>query len=214
MTEKIEKLPILWIKDLETLKVLMDPLRLQIIELLAGKPQTIKQIAQKAGLSASRLYYHFGLLEDSGLIKVVKTRMVKNILEKIYWVTADRFEVDQELMNFSSQTGHENVSSMITASLDATRQEILRSLEARRFNIDPGEEPNIRDMVIKKLKKRLRADTYQQFVEALNDLFNKFSSLPDEDDEANEVNFYSVACFLYPSYAYGDEDQHGDVQHE
>ena len=54
--EKIsERLPVLTIKDLETLKVLADPLRLQIIEVLAPEPQTVNQIAQQLGLSRSRL---------------------------------------------------------------------------------------------------------------------------------------------------------------
>ncbi len=207
MIEKNEKSPVLWINDLDTLKALMDPLRLQIIELLTPKPQTINQIAQKAGLSGSRLYYHFRILESSGLIKVVETRMVRNIVEKIYWITADTFEVDQELLNFTSQEGQENVTKIIAASLDATREDIMRSLQARQFELDHGAKPNPRDLVIKRVKKRMRTEVYLQFVEAFNTLFTKFSDLPDEDSEEDEVAFFSIACFLYPSYAYAEEDE-------
>ena len=202
-----EKSLVFWINDLDTLKALMDPLRLQIIELLAPKPQTINQIAQMAGLSGSRLYYHFRILESSGLIKVVETRMVRNVVEKIYWITADNFEVDQELLNFTSLEGQENVTKMIAASLDATREDIMRSLQARQFELDHGAKPNPRDVVIKRVKKRLRTEVYLQFVEAFNALFTKFSDLPDEESEEDEIAFFSIACFLYPSYAYSEKEK-------
>jgi DNA-binding transcriptional ArsR family regulator len=211
-----EKLPVLTIKDLETLKVLTDPLRLQIIETLAPEPQTVNLVAQQLGLSASRLYYHFHLLEASGLIRVVETRMVSNIMEKIYWITADSFDVDKDLLNFTSDTGHENITRLITASLDATREDILRSLKARRFELDQGAKPNPRDMVIKKIKKRLRTATYQHFVDAFFALMQEFSDLPDEFDEEGEVSCYAVACFLYPSFALREEEgqDSGDNDHE
>jgi DNA-binding transcriptional ArsR family regulator len=205
--EKIsERLPVLSIKDLETLKVLADPLRLQIIQVLAPEPQTVNQIAQQLRLSRSRLYFHFHLLESSGLIRVVETRMVNHIMEKIYWITADTFDVEKDLLNFTSEAGHENITRVVTASLDATREDILRSLQARRFELDHGAKPDPRDMVIGKIKKRLRAATYQHFVDAFNVLIKDFSDLPDEEGEEGEVSYYAVACFLYPSFAYSEED--------
>ena len=201
-----EKLPILMIKDLETLKVLTDSLRLQIIEVLAPEPQTVNQIAKQLGLSASRLYYHFHLLESSGLIRVVETRMVNNILEKIYWVTADTFDVDKNLLNFTSDAGQENITRVVTTSLDATREDILRSLQARSIELDHGAKPDPRNMVIGKVKKRLRTTTYQNFVDSFTVLMKEFSDLPDENNADSEVNDYAIACYLYPSYTYREEE--------
>lgn len=201
-----QKLPMLIIKDLETLKVLTDPLRLQIIEILAPKPQTVNQVAQQLGVSPSLLYYHFHMLESAGLIRVVETHMVNNMMEKTYWITADTFEVEKDLLNFTSNAGRENLTKVVTAALDATREDILRSLQARRIELDRGATTNPRDMVIKKLKKRLRKATYQHFVDAFNALMQDFSELPDESGEEGEVGSYAVACFLYPSFAYDEED--------
>ena len=41
-------------------------------------PPAVNQVAGKLGLSNSRLYYHFNLLEKHGLIEVVETHMVNN----------------------------------------------------------------------------------------------------------------------------------------
>ena len=206
MDYKGGKFPVLTIKDLETLKVLADPLRLQIIEVLAPEPQTVNQIAQQLGLSGSRLYYHFHLLESVGLVRVVETRMVKNIMEKIYWITADTFEVDKDLLNFTSDAGHEHITKVVTASLDATREDILRSFQARCIELDHGAKPDPRDMVIEKIKKRLRTATYRHFVNAFNALIKDFSEQSDENGEEGEVGYYALACFMYPSFAYNEED--------
>ena len=76
------------ISDLDTLRVVADPLRNQIVELLIMEPQTVKQIAERLGLAPSKLYYHIGLLEKHGIIEVAETRMVANLQEKDYRAVA------------------------------------------------------------------------------------------------------------------------------
>ena len=63
--------PTMMINDLESLKVFSDPLRNQIMEILAPEKLTINQIAKKLGLAPSKLYYHINLLEKHGLIQEV-----------------------------------------------------------------------------------------------------------------------------------------------
>ena len=211
MREQPEKQAIFMIRDLETLKVMTDPLHLQIIELLSPEPQTVGQIAQQLGLSGSRLYYHFKLLESAGLIRVVETCLVNNLVEKRYWVTADNIEIDPDLVNFSTQGGQENVFEVIESAVDATRADMLRSLQARRFELERGAPPHPRSMTIKKLKKRLRDETFQQFLDEFNQLMQAFEDLPDEEGGEEEVSVYAVNCFLYPSFAFGDQNEVADA---
>jgi hypothetical protein len=143
-------------------------------------------------------------MEAAGLIRVVETRLVNNIVEKIYWVTANEIEIDRDLLNFGSDAGQENVTRVMLASLDATREEMLRSLRARSLELEHGAPPQPRQMVIKKLKKRLRDETYQGFLEAFNHLLETFDDLPEADEEDENALVYSVACFLYPTFALDD----------
>src|SRR5215472_3478772 len=85
------------ISDLETLKVVTDPLRLNLVNLLRGEPRTAKELAKILHLSQTKLYYHIGLLEQHGLIRVVGTRLVSGILEKQYQATAYKLSVDRRL---------------------------------------------------------------------------------------------------------------------
>ena len=55
------------VKDLETMKVVTHPLRLQILEYLLAQPRTVKEIAEEIGTTPTKLYYHINLLEKHGM---------------------------------------------------------------------------------------------------------------------------------------------------
>lgn len=76
--------------DPETLKVIADPLRLELLTLL-GEAKTAKQLAAELVVPTTRLYYHLRVLESHGLIKVVSRRIVSGIEEKTYRSLGDNW---------------------------------------------------------------------------------------------------------------------------
>ena len=202
MDKKQERSPVFMVEDLETLRILTDPLRMEILQILDPEPQSINQVAEKLGLSASRLYYHFKILEENGLISAVQTRMVNNIVEKFYWLTAEDIDFDKSLFEFSSETGQENVERLVLSYLESTRMDMMRSIQARKSKLVNGAKPIPRDMIIVSSKKRIKDETYQVFIQRLKDLLEEFSTLPEEKSEAEDVNTFSLACFAYPNYYY------------
>ena len=75
------------ISDLETLKVISDPLRVQILENIglasdAGKSTSVKQLSEDLDIPQSKLYYHIKLLEKHDLVYVADTRVISGIIEK------------------------------------------------------------------------------------------------------------------------------------
>ena len=209
--EKPTRDPVFRIADLETLKVVIDPLRLQILEVLDPAPKTINYVAGKLGLASSRLYYHFNLLESHGLIRVVETRMVNNIIEKIYWTTAEELSVDSELVKYSSEEGPEYLSRMINSTLETIRDDVSRSLDAINFNKDHGGEKERSEFFMSKLQKRISNEAYLTFREKFTAVLEEFSKLPEvgEDPDVKVVN---LACFLYPSHYYMNENQENDKE--
>ena len=205
MEENQARDPVFIVDDLETLRILTDPLRMQILEILDPEPQTVNQVAEKIGLTSSRLYYHFNLLEEHGLIRVVETRAVNNMIEKLYWVVAEDIEIDKALLEFSPHKVQEGLFSLIASSLDSTRSEMLRSIQARRHNLDHGAKPNPRDLVIQKTSKRLTDEVYQDFVKRFRQLLKDFANLPEAEGQGEDVNYFSLACFLYPNFYFTNE---------
>ena len=206
MTSIPDRQPVFMINDLETLPVLSDPLRLQILEALDIEPQTANQVAKKLGLPVSRLYYHLNQLESIDLIEVVETRIVNNMIEKLYWLTAEEIDIDKNLFDFSSAEGHENLSNFISTSLESTRTKIMRSIQALKTNREKGVEFVPHDMVIVNVTKRMKDETYQRFVERLKALIEDFEEMNEESGDEKGVNYFSLNCYAFPSYFY-KEDQ-------
>ena len=124
-------IPVFVIKDLETLKVFADPLRNQILELMAVRPMTVTQIADHLGLATSKLYYHINQLEKYGLIRVTDTTVKGNIIEKRYWLTAYECKLDESLCNFTTPQGQASITSSFVSLVETTRDDLARSLRAR-----------------------------------------------------------------------------------
>jgi len=188
------------IKDLETAKAIADPLRLQIIEVLLHSPLTIKQIAKKLGLAASRLYYHINTLEKHELICVVDTTIHGNIIEKHYWVTAYNYNVDQEIYNLNVQEseGKNNIISMVLRSLDLVRDDFSRSIEARAFNLEHGAEPQPRHVIHSREVCRIPDDKLEAFQIRLKELLEEFETLDEPEKTGNQPWAFTV--FLYPTF--------------
>ena len=136
------------IKDRDTLKVVADPLRTQILEVMVSEPQTVKQVAGKLGLAPSKLYYHFGLLEKHGLIEVVETRAVANMTEKLYQATASDLRMEDGLLTVATDEGRDVFHTVIESTIDTTREDLLRSLQARYFHLEQGAPKNPRHVML------------------------------------------------------------------
>lgn len=187
------------IKDLETLRALSDPLRVQIVELLFEE-LTVKQVAEKLGLSPSKLYYHFGMLEKLGLIEVAETRMVSNMVEKVYRSSADVLDVDPALFRFSKEGENETIYMAAASTIDATREDILRSLQARQFQLEQGAQEHPRRFIINRVISRVPEERVEKFQERLIALLKEFEAENDTSSRKPDLQPYALTVAFYPSF--------------
>ena len=68
--------------------------RWQILGLLGDRAATITQLAGALGVLKGSASYHVRVLEQAGLIRVVRTRKVRGVLERYYGRTARRYDLD------------------------------------------------------------------------------------------------------------------------
>ena len=200
------------IKDLDTLKVIADPLRFQILDLLVIEPLTVKELAEKLGLAPSKLYYHVNLLEEHGLIVVADTRIVSGIIEKHYRASSPGIDIDPSLLTFSTTTGRENVNALLVSTIDATREDLIRSLQARAFALDQGATEQPRQVIINRGLSRLSEERAQEFALRLHDLLEEFDELDEKDSDHQK---FALTVAYYPAFYYAEpapgaqEDQNG-----
>jgi DNA-binding transcriptional ArsR family regulator len=193
--------PILMVKDLETLKILADPLRNQILEILAPGKLTVNQIAEKLGLAPSKLYYHINLLEKYGLIQEVDSILKANIIEKVYWITAYECKMDEKLCNFSTPEGQQSVMTTMLAPIDTTREDILRSLEARATALEQGAEQHPRQVIIYREVQDMSDQLADQFAERLKTVLKDFEEFEGEES-GEETHARALTVAFYPSFYY------------
>ncbi len=155
------------ISDVETLRVLADPLRLRILESFGqhgGRAElTVKEIAASLGEPVTKLYYHVNLLEQHGLIVVSSSRLVSGILEKRYRPAADRFEIDKSILATDTGLAHEAMRSVMTSVFNSTSADIEDAVRAGRARLSEDEdEDDGREPVL--LSKGLARLTHAQAV--------------------------------------------------
>lgn len=191
------------IEDLETLKIIADPLRYQIFETLVLQPLTVRQVADKLGLSPNRLYYHVNLLEGHGLIQVVQERVVANIIERVYAAAASCLDIDRSLLSFRTEEGKNNIHAMIASTIDVTREDLFRSLDARAVELAQGAREQVRSMMLTRVLSRIDEARAQEFVTRLTDLLQEFEAADDGEASGEEgLQAYALMVAFYPRFHY------------
>lgn len=128
--------------NLQQMKVLADPRRIRILELL-GEERTTKQVAEMLGEPPTRLYHHVAALERVGLIRLARTRQSRGAIEKYYVAVAKAFSADPGL--FTSRRAPQAASatqSIATRLLDLTGDD-LRALLADGTSLEGLKEKGI-----------------------------------------------------------------------
>jgi predicted ArsR family transcriptional regulator len=195
------------IDDLETLKVLSDPLRMQIAELMSHQPRTVKQVAKELGTTPHKLYYHVKLLEDHGLIRVVETRLVSGIVEKHYQITAKEIVVADGLLSVRKPEGKSDIEGLISSILDGTKADFIRSLRVRTEGEVPIEE-RYRSHITREMAKLTRGQA-EAICTKLEELVKEFEAYDDEPEQ-DQRQKYALTTIFYPSFSTEDSSEAGE----
>lgn len=200
------------IDDLDTLRVISDPLRNQILELLILDQLTVKQIGHKLGLASSKLYYHIRQLEKQKLIRMVETRMVANLQEKYYRAVADSYTVDPALLSFHSDAGRDTINSVIGSTLDSTREDFRRSMEAGLLNMEqPHSEEDKQRALLTRHLSRIPKARAEEFITQLEKFMEAFEAANvDQTSDDNSLMTYAFTAAFYPSLYFSEENKDGD----
>jgi DNA-binding transcriptional ArsR family regulator len=197
------------IEDLKTLQILAHPLRTQILDMFYGQALTVKQVADRLGLTSNKLYYHVNLLEQHGLLCVVETRTVGNMIEKLYRTVAERFQIDADLLSFSNSPDQEGAGQLVVSALDATREDILRSIEVRRMQRLKGNELKPRPAIVARSLSRLSDALAEDFRKRLCALIEEFGQAGGgtESGAERDAQTYALTVAFYETWRFPEQDE-------
>lgn len=187
------------INDLETLKVVSDPLRLQLLQLLAQQPRTVKELAADLDVPPTKLYYHINLMEKHQLIRVVETRIVSGIVEKQYLRTAFHYRIQRGLLSPGADMGDETLNRLLTTLLDDTRQDIRRAVQSNLIDLDMDHPPNRMALMIQREVARMSPERADEFHRRVMELVRDFQSEDPDPTKHKEGQGYAMVVVWYPT---------------
>ena len=156
---------VLVVRESEQLRALGDDLRAEIVVLLRERAHSTTELAEKLGLPKGTVGHHVKVLEKAGLIRVVRTRQVRALTEKLYGRTARLF-----LFKSSDDADGEDVRNVAAASLRTAVEEMLPL----------GDDDRTTFAV---LRVRLTDADARRFVRRLDKLTVDFIAADDPDGE-------------------------------
>lgn len=185
---------IFFIKDLVTLQVISDPLRLSIFKKISATNQqgglaSARQLSEQLHIPQTKLYYHLKMLEQRQIIEVAETRTVSGIQEKLYRVRAMRIMVAEHLL--SSETLDRQSLLAIASNLFQAALEEMQ---------DSAQSPELQTgIVLGLLRKtaRMSSSQAQEFNSRLEKLVEEFVDA-DGSPGGEGVKTYALLLALYP----------------
>ena len=175
------------ITDLEQVRLLADPFKLQLLQAFAEAPKTTKQVAAELGERITKLYRHVDALHDSGLLEVVEEKQKRGAIERTFCAVARRFEADQSL--FADDAGHE-VAEATREMLRVSEAEILDVLENR----GEGDEDQV---IITRIRGRASPEKIAELRATLNEWLDSVADCDQSTaDDGREIGgliaFYPI----------------------
>ena len=195
------------IADLETLRLLTQPVRLKIVEALrsAPGPLSVKELAATLGTTQTKLYYHVNLLEEADLIRVAATRLVSGIVEKRYAAATYRLSVDPALLA-PSASGDAGLEVLLSIILDQARTEIRRSVAAGLIDVETwrSDERRANSLILGRKWLLLTSEELAEFHRRLDEVLEAYEGrdpMPHQlaSDAPPGSQLYELLIGFYPA---------------
>ena len=93
------------LQSLETIKILSDTRRVEILRLLMEKPATLSQLGRTLNMHPAKIRHHLKQLEEAGLVEFVSSREVRGFVEKYYQASAPAYFVNYAVLPQTGEQG-------------------------------------------------------------------------------------------------------------
>lgn len=91
---------IMVLRELEEIKAVSHPYRVEILEAFAEEPLSAKQLSEILGEPHAKINYHIKILLGAGILELVEERVKSGIIEKYYLPKAKMVVIDKSILNF------------------------------------------------------------------------------------------------------------------
>lgn len=178
------------VNTLEQLKALTDPLRQELLDRFSNEPMTTKQVADLLGQKPHKLYHHVEVLEQAGLIRLVRTQQNRGTVEKYYEAVARRFTVDHQLLSASqANQAIGEIQAMLVNALQTSLVEAIQFFDDERFQ----DEDTLPQLALSQTRLRLSAAQLKDLKEKLLEWLEECQAAHDPAEDE-----YTLLLAVFP----------------
>jgi hypothetical protein len=174
------------------LRLLADPLREHLVNVLVPRARTVAQVAQGLGCAPTRLYRHVQLLLDAGLLVVEREVKVRGVVERHYRSAARTLRLRRP--QFAAAAGEAGTEAILAYVLDQSRRDIAGAVAAGR--IDPVHVyPDLRAVLAWRSVARVTAAEHARLQQRARALYDEIERLGRRPAPKGELFALSIAWF-------------------
>ena len=123
----------------EKLRAIVDPVRSHILDLVLERAATVTELAVALGKAKSSVAYHVDVLLDAGMLRVVRTRKVRAIVEKFYGRTGRTIVFCEHALP-DGVVPHNFLAQALSESSVSTRETMQSTLRHARIPLEMAGE--------------------------------------------------------------------------
>jgi hypothetical protein len=181
------------INDIETLKLITHPLRLQLLGQFR-KGRTVKEAAADLDTPPTKLYYHVNLLEEKGLLQVVDTQIVSGIIEKRYQVAARRYRIDDSML--SGEADDVKFDALISSFFQMVQDEIRQSMRAGLLDLRDRSKPH--HGTLARLDFCLTEEQAEALHGRIQAIVDEYQTISQENEANSDGRTYALSLTYFP----------------
>ncbi|MGL5693645.1 MAG: ArsR/SmtB family transcription factor [Peptostreptococcaceae bacterium] len=177
---------LLVLRDLECIKAIAHPRRIDILKAFEKEPLSAKQLSQMLDEPHAKINYHIKTLYKVGILELVEEKIKSGIVEKYYYPTAKNIIVGKKVIDFSLDNLDDGEKKDICVSKFENMSELFYKA-AEDEVLQPNNVIEYRDIV-------LNDSEIKEINEAIRNKIEEILSKKTEDEE----NKYSISLVSIP----------------
>lgn len=174
---------VLILKDLECIKAIADPRRLDILKAFNDLPLSAKQLSQMLDEPHAKINYHIKTLYKVGILELVEEKVKSGIVEKYYYPKSRNIVIDNNVINLSVKDDNNEV---FLSKFDYIIELFYKALKNELL-----EEKNIVDYYNISL-------TYNELIELNNTIKCKIEEIIHKKRSKGEESQYDIVMASIP----------------
>ncbi|MFR8600087.1 MAG: ArsR/SmtB family transcription factor [Clostridioides difficile] len=177
---------VLVLRDLECIKAIAHPRRIDILKAFDKSPLSAKQLSQLLEEPHAKINYHIKMLYKVGILELVEEKIKSGIVEKYYYPSAKNVVIGNRILNFSLDNGEEKEELYIS------KFENMSEVFYKAAEEDVLENENIVDYHDISL-------THDELVELSDTMKSKIDEILNKRQHNVEGSKYDIAMVIVPT---------------